>query len=255
MARQKEPKEEPKKFTIVKNIPKVIAIIPARGGSKGITDKNIKSVGGRVLIDWSIRQARNAQLDLIVSTDSSKYIDIVNAMYPKEGYCPFLRPKNLGKDETPTTNVILHALDWLDENRPGQYNTFILLEPTAPLRKTEDITRSIAMMRDDASIKAVVSVCDNHRMHPAISFRVNRGYLQPNTDMPHLRRQSLEPFFHLTGTLYLANIDFYREHKTFITPETKTFVVEERQDLEVDIPSDLTIMECRIKEFVREGLM
>jgi CMP-N-acetylneuraminic acid synthetase len=234
---------------------KTIAIIPARAGSKGISDKNIRSVGGRILIDWSIRCAKHALLDILVSTDSAKYVDIVNAMYPKEKLCPFVRPKKLAKDDTPTTGVILHALDWLEENCKGKYDTFILLEPTAPLRKTEDITKSIAMMRDNQSIKAVVSVCDSHRMHPAVSFRVNRGYLQPNTDMPHLQRQSLEPFYHLTGTIYMANIEFYRQHKTFITPETRVHIVEERQDLELDVPSDILLMECRIKEFVREGLM
>jgi len=228
---------------------KTIAIIPARSGSKGIPDKNIKSVGGRLLIDWSIRQAKNAKLDVLVTTDSQKYIDTVNAMYPKENLCPFQRPKNLAKDDTPTNKVILHALDWLEENGKD-YDSFILLEPTAPLRKTEDITKPMAIMRDNTSIKAIVSVCNSHRMHPALSFRMVRGYIQPNMDTPHLRRQSLEPFYHLTGTIYLADIDFYREHKTFITPATKGYVVEPWQDFELDEEMDVDIINLFIKRVV-----
>jgi len=226
---------------------KTLAIIPARSGSKGITDKNIKHVGGRILLDWSIRQAQNAQLDIIVSTESQEYIDMINAMYPSKNYCPFQRPKSLAKDDTPSNKVILHALDWVEKNSNEKYDTLILLEPTSPLRLTSDITIPIATMRDDESIKSMVSVCASHRAHPALSFRMNRGYLQPNTDIPHLRRQSLDPFYHLTGTIYLSNIEFYREHKTFITPETKGYIIQDWQDFEIDAPDDIIIVECFIK--------
>jgi len=233
---------------------KSIAIIPARSGSKGIEHKNIMPVGNRELLNWSIRQAINAELDLIVTTDSQKYIDKVNLWFPtgeqnagKFPYCPFKRKSTLAKDDTPTCSVILNVLDWLEENG-HLYDTFILLEPTAPLRLTTDITMALATLRDDESIPAIVSVCADHRSHPALSFRMVRKFLQPNTDMPHLLRQSLEPFYHLTGTFYAARIPFYREHKTFITQKTRGVIVEPWQDHEIDEPDDIPIVELFIKK-------
>jgi len=85
----------------------------------------------------------HAELDLIITTDSQKYIDMVNSMYPKgvqnQGrmlYCPFQRDKKLARDDTPTNRVVLDVLKWIDENRPDEYDAFVLLEPTAPLRFT-----------------------------------------------------------------------------------------------------------------------
>ena len=217
---------------------KTLGIIPARSGSKGIKDKNIMPFGGQPLISWTIKQARNALLNTfgnktVVSTDSKAYKEKIDSWFPKEDLVPFIRPKTIAKDDTPTAKVIIDALD-----RYPEYETFILLEPTAPLRTTANITEPLALIRDGVC-KAVVSVCDSHRCHPAHSFRMNRNILQMNDDLPHLRRQALEPFWHLTGTIYAADVEYYRKHLTFETPKTYGYKVAEWQDQEVDNLDDI----------------
>ena len=249
-------KDNPEMMSFKNEVPelKIIAIIPARSGSKGIPDKNVMDIGGRLLIDHSIRQAKAAGLDVIISTDSEEYKRRVDILYPKENLAPFIRPAKFARDDTPANKVILHVLDWLKEHqnhREEPYNTFVYLEPTAPLRLVDDIKKAMGILREDISVPAVVSVCDSHRMHPMLSFRMNRrGYLQPNTDTPGILRQGLEPFYHLTGTIYAARIPFYRQHETFITQETRGIIVQQWQDYEVDSPDDVLVIKAFIGRVV-----
>ena len=212
-----------------------LGIIPARSGSKGIKDKNIIPVGGQPLISWTIKQAMNAQLDrVIVSTDSKEYKEKIDSWFPGMDLVPFIRPAKLAKDDTPTSKVILNILDMCPE-----YDMFVLLEPTAPLRLTRNITEPLVMVRDGKA-KAVVSVCASHRCHPAVSFELGmRDHKFLIRDTPSPRRQALRPYYHQTGTVYVADADWYREHKTFITSETVGYVVESWQDKEVDEESDI----------------
>jgi len=230
---------------------KTLCIIPARSGSKGIKNKNVMDFCGRPLLGWNVWQAKNAQVDkIIISTDSKEYIDKVNSWYPKENLCPFIRPAKLAKDDTPSSKVILHAIDymekWAIENSTVDlYDIVLVLEPTAPLRLTSDITIPLSWIKEGKCL-SVVSVCDSHRAHPSLSYRMNRGFLQPNVDTPHLLRQQLTPFYHLTGTIYAAEIEFYKQHKTFITDKTKGYVVQSWQDMEIDEPDDIE----KIKPFM-----
>lgn len=214
---------------------RVLVIIPARSGSKGIPHKNVMDVGGRPLISWSIIQAKNAQVDkIIVSTDSEEYKRKIDSWFPGMDLVPFIRPEKLARATTPTADVILDVLE-----RYKEYGIFVLLEPTAPLRFTRDIQIPVSYLKDEKA-KAVVSVCDNHRCHPAHCYMLDRRkFIQPNADLPHLRRQDLTPMYHLTGTVYAAFSDWYKVHKTFITRETLGYKVENWQDKEIDEPDDI----------------
>lgn len=220
---------------------KTLTIIPARSGSKGLPGKNLMNFCGQPLISWSIKQAKNAGMDkndnrIVVSTDSKEYKEKIDSWFPNEDLVPYIRPKNLARDDTPSNKFILDAI----ERFPG-FDTVLLLEPTSPLRTTSDITQPLAIIREGKA-KAVVSVSASHRMHPLLSFRMNRNLLQPNTDMPHLRRQAMTPFYHLTGTIYATDIKYYQEHKTFITDKTYGYIVKEYQDYEIDTQEDLISM-------------
>lgn len=212
-----------------------LAIIPARSGSKGIKDKNVMDFGGRPLLAWSVIQAKNAQVDkIIVSTDSQEYKRKIDSWFPKDGLVPFLRPEKLAGDTVPTSKVIIDCL-----NRYPDYDTFVLLEPTAPLRFTKDIRIPLSYIWD-GKCKAVVGVCASHRCHPAISFELGmKDHRLLIRDTPSPRRQVLRPYYHQTGTVYAADTEWYKEHKTFISMDTMGYVVEEFQDKEVDNPDDI----------------
>ncbi len=193
---------------------------------------------GQPLISWTIKQAKNAQLNkndnrIIVSTDSKEYKTKIDSWF-KEDLVPYIRPKRLARDDTKSSEVILDCIDRF----PG-YDTVLLLEPTAPLRTTSDITQSLSLI---GRAKAVVSVCESHRMHPMLSFSMNRGFLRPPKDEEHLRRQQLNPMYHLTGTIYASDIEYYKEHKTFITDGTYGHIVKPYQDFEIDTGYDLIPM-------------
>ena len=124
----------------------ILAIIPARGGSKGIPRKNIIELCGKPLIGWSIDIALKIQniSGVVVSTDD-KEIAIISKRYGAE--VPFIRPKKLAQDQTPTINVLQHAIKWFEKNEGVSYDTIVLLEPTSPARMTEDIHNAIDLFK------------------------------------------------------------------------------------------------------------
>lgn len=117
----------------LENEQNIIAIVPARGGSKGLLRKNIKSLLGRPLIAWTIEQARSSRyIDKIVVSTDDKEIAKISKKYGAE--VPFLRPKELARDDSPTIDAIMHAINWFEE-RGEYFDLVVLLEPTSPLRK------------------------------------------------------------------------------------------------------------------------
>ena len=123
---------------------KILAIIPARSGSKGLKDKNIKILNGKPMIAYTIEAARNSKVfyDIIVSTDSQEYADIAVEYGAK---VPFLRPSYLSKDQTTTNDVIEHTIKEL-KSIGKEYDCFMILQPTSPLRKDSDIIGALEMI-------------------------------------------------------------------------------------------------------------
>jgi CMP-N-acetylneuraminic acid synthetase len=221
---------------------KILAIIPMRSGSKGIRDKNVVPFMGKALYEWTVDQAYNSVLSqkqnrIIISTDSPDYRERINLKYPDKGLVPFLRPAKIAGDKVASSKVIIHALDQC----PG-YDTIVLLEPTAPIRCAGDIDAATDLYAEKRA-KAVISVCESHRCHPAISFELgNKDQRCILPDTPSPRRQELRPFYHPTGTLYIADADWYRQHETFMTADTLGYKVQPWQDYEIDDPWDLDIV-------------
>ena len=221
---------------------KVLCVIPMRSGSKGIRDKNVISFREKALYEWTVDQALNSTLSqpknrIVISTDSPDYRERINLRYPDKDLVPFLRPEKLARDKTESSKVIIHALDQC----PG-YDTVMLLEPTAPIRCAGDIDAALDLYVEKRA-KAVISVCESHRCHPAISFELGMKDLRcimPDTPSP--RRQELRPYYHPTGTLYIANADWYRKHETFMTADTLGYKVQPWQDFEIDSEWDLRIV-------------
>jgi len=238
---------------------RVLAIVPAREGSKGIPDKNVAAVCGKPLIAWTIEAARKAgEIDrLIVSTDSARYRDILEHDYGSDLF-PFIRPDRIAKDKTPSSDVVLHALDKLEELGEDPYDIVVLLEPTSPLRTPEQINEAIQLLKQAPKARALVSVVEDSSHHPLLAFEIDKsGRLVPygqdhNKEYPgHPRRQALRPAFFMSGDLYLSFVDTYRERKSFNHELTAGYKVQHWQAPEVDEPHDLIIMDALMK--ARQG--
>lgn len=221
---------------------KILGLIPARGGSKGIPRKNIRPIAGRPLIAWTIEAARMSErLDrLVVSTDDEE----IAAVAREHGAeTPFLRPAELARDDTPGVDPVLHALQAL----PG-YDGVLLLQPTSPLRSATDIADCLDLA---ARLEAacVVSVCAPEK-HPHWMYRLDdRQRLRPLLDGPAItRRQDLPPVFAANGALYFARTGWLQQHRTFITPDTAAFVMPPERSVDLDNPLDWKFADMLLKE-------
>jgi CMP-N-acetylneuraminic acid synthetase len=243
---------------------KTIVIIPARSGSKGIEDKNIKHVGGRILIDHSIRQARLAGLDIFVSTDSVQYKDKIDAMYPKENYCPILRPKELASDGATSASVILHVLEYLESiNR--RYDIVVLLEPTNPVREVRDITAPLAFFKRQTKYDSLVSFVVPPEHHPMLAMECKpidheEGFyeLKPHSainrtgigSVGHPRRQALNDACYMNGNLYISWTEKFKKNKMFDCNPCLGWKNPKWKSQELDEPDDIIIVEQFIKRVI-----
>jgi CMP-N,N'-diacetyllegionaminic acid synthase len=220
---------------------KILALIPARGGSVSIPRKNLAVLGSMPLIAWTIIQAKHvAELDrIIVSTED---VEIAETAKKYGAEVPFMRPKELAQSDTPTIEVAFHALDWLESNESYFADAVLLLQPTSPFRTAADIKQAIGLLSTE-NCPAVVSVTPSHP-HPFLAFRVNnRGCLDQlwNYDINQARRQDLPDAYYLNGAIYLIWTDVLRRCKSFIPPGTKALIMPRERSLDIDEPFDLLI--------------
>jgi CMP-N-acetylneuraminic acid synthetase len=183
---------------------KILGIIPARGGSKGIPSKNIKELDGMPLIAYTIKAALNSNLThVIVSTDSQTIADIAISYGAN---VPFLRPDNLATDTASSMPVAIHGLLEMEKLYECQYDAVMLLQPTTPFRTTEDINNAISLLIEKET-DSVISVVDVGGTHPARMKYLKEGLL---IDPPfceekeNQNRQELEPMFIRNGAIYLS---------------------------------------------------
>lgn len=222
---------------------KVLAMIPARGGSKGLPGKNIKPICGKPLIVWSIEQAlKSKHVDrVLVSTDSE---EIAQTARKGGADVPFLRPPELALDSSPTSDAIMHALEWL-ENKGEFYEYLVLLEPTSPLRKAGDIDKSLGLLAENGSADSLVSVGKVHTEHPMIVKRISGGYVTPYMEdiaKIHQRQQADDAYFPY-GVVYMTRISAFKEKRTFYTDKTLPYFIERWQNYEIDDEIDFVVIE------------
>lgn len=215
---------------------RVLALVPARGGSKGIPDKNRVKLGGRPLLAWTIEAARASKTvdRVIVSTDDARLALLASGCGAE---VPFLRPKALARDDTPTMPVVFHALA---AHPDAEY--VVLLQPTSPLRLPEDIDACVDLCRRHAG-HAVVSVTLADPS-PHLMVRLDpEACLQPVLDaLPGaVRRQDLPPTHVLNGAVYVAGRAWLNTHGRFVTPETRGFVMPRERSVDIDDELDLAL--------------
>lgn len=211
----------------------LLALIPARGSSKGIPRKNIKPLAGKPLIAWTIESARRAQaVDRIVVSTENEEIAIVARELGAD--VPFMRPAELALDDTPSIMPLLHAIERLPE-----YDWVMLLQPTSPLRTTEDID-GILQFCLEREVPSAVSVCKVNKHPYWMYYRDELDRLKPLIpDIPCItRRQDLPPAYVLNGALYLARRDWLLEHGNFIGRDTLGYVMPPERSADLDTQLD-----------------
>jgi CMP-N,N'-diacetyllegionaminic acid synthase len=225
---------------------KVLAVIPARGGSKGLPGKNIRDLVGKPLIAWSIEAAHASRcIDrLILSSDDDEIIQVARR------WCcdvPFVRGEDLATDEATTVDVVLDSL----RRCPG-YDWVVVLQPTSPLRTSEDIdTCLLECMDQGASVG--VSVCEATASPYWMFSRDGQGQLQTLLPMPQgaTRRQDLPCTYQLNGALYVAKCSWLQANPKFITPQTYAYVMPQQRSIDIDDEVDFRFAELMLSDAVK----
>jgi len=231
--------------------PKVLAVIPARGGSKGIPFKNIADLCGKPLIAYTIEQALNSSLltDVIVSTDSEEIADIALAFGAS---CPFIRPTELSLDSTLTVDVVSHCLSEMERQFGLFYDIVITLQPTTPFRNTTYIDEAVRILINHLDYDSVVSVVDVGSFHP---FRMYR--LGPQNKLHRLMdysvnemapRQELESIYIRSGDIYACQSHLLRENPRLIGDNPWGLVVDSEKSINIDDQLDLDLARLIMKK-------
>ena len=225
---------------------KTLVIIPARGGSKGIPHKNIKLLGGKPLICRAIDNARSMapDADICVSTDDPEIIRVVENYGLK---VPFIRPAELAADNSGTYEVLLHALGFY-EQQGRTYDTIILLQPTSPFRRDEDIREALKLYSPD--IDMVVSVTEA-RANPYYNcFEADsNGFLHISKgDGGYVRRQDAPKAWEYNGAIYIINPQSLKRESLGKFTRRRMYPMDELHSLDLDTPLDWRIAELLIAE-------
>lgn len=216
--------------------PKVLAVIPARGGSKGVPHKNIRQVGGKPLIAWTIEcalAARHLFHRVVVSTDDPETADIARSFGAE---VPFMRPDELAADKSPTLPVLQHAVRFVEEQDGITLDWVMLLQPTAPLRNVADLEASLelALAGGSDSVISVVRVFD---VHPILMKRIEDGMLLPfcMEEKEGTRRQDYDPPAYMrNGAIYLSRRQSIMEQNSIWGRVIKPYVMPEERSLSID---------------------
>lgn len=214
---------------------KILALIPARGGSRGLPGKNIRPICGKPLIAWSIEKAKlSKHLDMVlVTTDCREIADIAE----KYGaHVPFLRPAELATDRSSTYDAIRHALDYLRVKEGKTFDYIVLLEPTSPLREDNDIDLMLERLIESSNeFDSIISIGEVEE-HPSIVRRTRGKTLEPFC--PELqqttRRQDNESAYFPYGVAYIAKTDALIDENTFYTRRCTYFTIKRYQNYEID---------------------
>ena len=216
---------------------RVLGIIPARSGSKGILNKNIVNLNNKPLIYWTIKEALKSKINkLIVSTDSQKYKKI-SLSYGAE--VPFIRPKALSKDTSKTIDLVIHAINFYKKKKI-YFDYVMLLQPTCPFRTTKDINHSINLLRKKNSYKSVISL---QKVDTIDDKFFTRNFKDTN-------RQKLKKIFIRSGLIYLAKTKYILSKKTLEPKKSFPYITDSLRSTNIDTKTDLLLAKILAKRFL-----
>jgi CMP-N,N'-diacetyllegionaminic acid synthase len=230
-------------------VKKILGIIPARKGSKGLPGKNKKTFAGKPLICHSFFAASNSKLidEVILSSDCDDCIKLANDYGIK---VPFIRPPELASDIAKSIDVIEHAVSFLKQNSQ-EYEHVVLIEPTSPLREKHDIDKAIEKYLTSGA-KSLVSVCKASSIHPAYMLELNEwGFIKENTSelLNQKRRQDVVDLYYPEGSIYISCIKNLLSTRTFYHKETICIEVPRFKSIEIDDDFDFYLAECTYRKY------
>jgi len=228
---------------------RILAMIPARAGSKGLPGKNIRPLRRRPLIAWTIEGAlKSRYIDRVIVSTDSREIAAVSKKYGAE--VPFLRPKALATDKAKTIDVILHLMDWAGRNDKS-YEVIMLLQPTSPLRDPADIDRAVKLLFSKKAM-AVVSVCETEDTPQLANILPKngsmKGFLRP--EARNKNRQQCSLFYRVNGAVFLAYCDYIKSQRGFFGGKTFAYIMPKERSVDID-----DIFDFRFAEFLSKALI
>ena len=227
---------------------KKIAIIPARGGSKGLQGKNYKLLNGRPLISYTIMAALESRTfdKVIVSTDSEEIAEIAK----KNGAeVPFMRPQILAGDTASSDAAIMHALNFMEVVEGEKYDCVCKLQPTSPLRTKEDIREAFALLLEK-NANSVVSVCECEHS-PLWSGVITEDLRIDNFMRKQLavtNRQQLQNYYRLNGAIYISKVDNFKKNECFFGENSIAYIMPKERSVDIDDILDFKFAELLLDE-------
>lgn len=225
---------------------KILAITPARGGSKGILKKNIKPIAGKPLIAWTISEVKSSQyIDRYIISTEDREIKAVSEKFLAD--VPFMRPKSLATDSAKTSDVLKHAIETLEKDLNEFYDYIVLLQATVPLRTIKQIDEAIDIfIKNDSKYNSLISVTPLE--HP---INWTRSISQSNTlcnvieydSQTNHQRQNFEPLFRINGAIYISKITTFLKHLTFETDNTYAYKMDSLTSVDIDTINDFKYAE------------
>lgn len=225
--------------------PEILAVIPARGGSKRVSRKNVREVGGKPLIAHAIEHAIESKLitESVVSTDDE---EIKATAREHGGSVPFDRPESLATDKAETAPVVTHAINWY-EDRGETFDVVCLLQVTSPLRRPKDIDDALAAL-EESGARSVISTT-NYADPPHWAVTTDEdGYLtkyfKQDRGNGATRSQDLPTLQHANGAVFAATMSSWRETSEFFTDQTVEYRMPPRRSIDIDEPWELDLARC-----------
>lgn len=220
---------------------KILALIPARSGSKGVRNKNIKALNGKPLLAYSIDCAKESGVfsDIIVSTDSPEYADIAQKY---DASVPFLRSKTTATDTASSLSVILEVLKNLKE----QYDILILLQPTSPLRTPQHIKEALHLFNTKQADSVISVTPFPHSIAWVNSLDINTLSLHHFVKPEYLnkRRQDLPSTYMLNGAIYIFRVNKLSENFNMFCKKSYAYIMDKKYSYDIDDEEDFAVIEA-----------
>ena len=229
---------------------RVLAVIPARGGSKGVPRKNIRNLCGKPVIAWTIETALAAGDDLhrvIVSTDDA---EIAEAARAAGAETPFTRPAELAVDTAPGLPMLQHAVAFVEKEDGAPVDWVLVLQPSAPFRNADDISESLKLARE-GGCDSVISVTRVMAEHPILMKKIENDHLLPYCleEKEGTRRQDYDPPAYLrNGAIYLIRRNVLMEDNSIWGEAIRPYVMPEERSYDIDSERDFKLVELVMRE-------
>lgn len=228
---------------------KVLGLIPARGGSKGVPRKNIKLLNGKPLLAYTAESALNSKFlsKIVLSTEDAEIAEVGKSLGLE---VPCLRPAELAADTTPTFSVLIHIVDYL-KKLGERFDSICLLQPTNPLRRTEDIDNCIEMMEKSGADSVISVLKVPHEYNPKWVYWQNESgemVLSTGDSEPISRRQDLPTAFHRDGSIYLTKTDVLQNYGNLYGKKVVGYEISKENYINIDLPEDWDLAEILVRE-------